>query len=142
RRGAQTTRAAAGALRSTGRTRRQNRRPARTRRWAPIVGRTVANKRAYGVRSHRRRVVLLPGADAYDLIGEPGDVLGELVVEDHRTRSVPLEDLDDLRTGERGVQIEDVGAEPVDRNAGLDEPAVIAAQQRHAVAVGDTEPVQ
>ena len=50
-----------------------------------------------------------------------------------------LEDVDQLGTGEGGVEVEHVGAELGDRDGGVDEPAVVAAHHGDRVALADAE---
>ena len=65
------------------------------------------------------------------------DQLGELLVVDDRHRLLALDDVGDLRRRERRVQVQRVGAELRARDRGLDEAAVVAAQDRDAVALAD-----
>jgi hypothetical protein len=44
----------------------------------------------------------------------------------------------ELRAGEGGVEVEQVGTELGDGDGRVDEPTVVAAQDRHGVALGDT----
>ena len=67
------------------------------------------------------------------------DQLGELVVVDDRRRLLALAHLTELRSGERGVQVEDVGAELGQGGGGIHEEAVVAAQHRNAVPLRDTD---
>ena len=62
---------------------------------------------------------------------------GELLVVDHRRRALALEHLDQLRTRERRVEEQDVGAELGGGHAGVDEAPVVAAHDRDAVALVD-----
>ena len=71
-----------------------------------------------GVRQH-------PGVDVR-LLEHPG----ELLVVDHDGRVLPLEHVDQLRAGERGVEVDQVGAELGRGDGGLDEAAVVAGHQR------------
>ncbi len=68
--------------------------------------------------------------------------LGELLVVDDRARRLALEHVDQLRTGEGGVEVEDVGAELGGRDGRVDEAAVVAAHHRDRVALTDAEPGQ
>ena len=53
-----------------------------------------------------------------------------------------LEDVDELRAGEGGVEVEDVGAELGGGDARVDEAAVVAAHDRDAVARADAARAQ
>ena len=64
------------------------------------------------------------------LVDQPGELL---VVHDD-LGALAVEDVDELRAGERGVQVEDVGAELGGGDAGVHEPPVVAAHDRDAVA--------
>ena len=55
------------------------------------------------------------------------DGLGELLVVDHCVDALALDHLGQRRPGERGVQQQHVGADPVGGDQGLDEAAVVAA---------------
>ena len=61
----------------------------------------------------------------------------ELLVVDHRARALALQHLDQLRSGERGVEVEDVGAQLGGGDGRVDEEAVVAAHHRDAVALAD-----
>ena len=56
-----------------------------------------------------------------------GEQLGELVVVDEHGGPLAVEDLDELGACERGVEVEQVGAELGRGDAGVDEAAVVAA---------------
>ena len=62
---------------------------------------------------------------------------GELLVVDDRRGPLALADLGDLRPGEGGVEKQRVGAELRAGDGRLDEAAVVAAQDRDAVALVD-----
>ena len=59
-----------------------------------------------------------------------GEQAGELLVVDHHGGLLALEHVDQLRSGEGGVEVEQVGAELGDRDRGVDEAAVVAAHHR------------
>ena len=61
------------------------------------------------------------------------------VVVDHDGGVLPLEHVDQLRAGERGVEVEQVGAELGRGHGGLDEAAVVAGHQRDRVALLDPQ---
>ncbi len=63
--------------------------------------------------------------------------VGELLVEHDRHRLLALDHLGDLRARERGVQVQAVGAQLGVGHGGLHEAAVVAAHDRHAVALLD-----
>ncbi len=63
------------------------------------------------------------------------DEVLELGVVDDRRRLLALGDLGDLRAGERGVQVQRVGAELRQRDGRVDEAAVVAAHDRDARAL-------
>ena len=62
---------------------------------------------------------------------------GELLVVDDDPGPLALEHVDQLRAGEGGVEVEQVGAELGDRDGGVDEAAVVAAHDRDGVALAD-----
>ena len=90
--------------------------------------------------------VLGPG-DHLDELGEPvarrAEEVGELLVVDEHLRALALQDVGQLRCGEAGVEQQRVGPEPRAGAEGLDEPAVVAAQDadglRRAVRDGGGE---
>ena len=65
------------------------------------------------------------------------DEVLELGVVDDRRRLLALGDLGDLRPGERGVEVQGVGAELRQRDRRVDEAAVVAAHDRDARALPD-----
>ena len=88
-------------------------------------------------------------AGAGDAASRPGDVApasvrprratsaGELLVEDDRARVLARADPGELRRRERGVEQQRVGAELGRRDERLDEPAVVATEDRDRVARDD-----
>ena len=79
--------------------------------------------------------VVVPGDHAREVDARLVDQRGELGVEDDRGRLLAVADLAELRRGEGGVEVEDVGAELRQRHRDVDEVAVVAAQHRDAVAL-------
>jgi hypothetical protein len=79
--------------------------------------------------------VVGPGDEALAPLGSLGDELGELLVVDERDRVLALDDVGDLGRREHRVEVQRMGAELRERHRGLDEPAVVAAHDRHAVAL-------
>ena len=77
-----------------------------------------------------------PGQDVLD-VGAGLEERGELLVVDDDGRRLALEHVGQLRAGEGGVEVDDVGAELGGRDAGVDEAAVVAAHDGHAVARAD-----
>ena len=67
------------------------------------------------------------------------DQLCELLVIDDDRGPVTLEDLDELGSGEGGVEVEDVGAELGGGDRGVEEATVVATHDRHTVAFVDTQ---
>ena len=67
---------------------------------------------------------------------------GELLVVDHDRGLLALEDVDQLRAGEGGVEVDQVRAELGRGDRGLDEAAVVAGHQSDRVTLGDPELLQ
>ena len=78
-------------------------------------------------------LLLLPGNEAPQRAGAAGQQICELLVVDQGCRFLPLEHVGQLRAGEGGVQVERDGAELGAGHRRLDEVAVVAAHDRHAV---------
>jgi hypothetical protein len=78
-----------------------------------------------------------PRDEALMILGGLGDQVRELLVVDERDRLLALDDVGDLRGSEGGVEVERVGAELRERHGGLHEAAVVAGQDRDAVARAD-----
>ena len=126
-----------GALGSTGGARRQQdqsclcgpswrgRRPA----WAAISFSTV---RVVGLRMVGPR----DDAGGVGLVGQRTvHRVGELLVVDHRVGAFAVDHLGQRRAGERRVQQQHVGADPVGRDQRLDEAAVVAAHDGQPLPV-------
>ncbi len=77
-----------------------------------------------------------PGQDPVGRLG-PGEQPGELLVVDDGLRLLAGQHVGQLRAGERGVEVEHVGAELGDCRTRVDEPAVVAAHHRHPVTLAD-----
>ena len=88
-------------------------------------------------RTVERAVGVAPGDEARAALRGVGDQARELLVVDQRDRLLARDHVGDLRSGERGVQVQRVGAELGAGDRRLDEVAVVAAQDRHAVALVD-----
>ncbi len=129
------------ALRRAGRARGEDHRAARlARRHRRRTGRRGAIRCSSesSIRSRRRR--RRPPAQATKRLrpsAASATQVGELLVVDDRARLLALDHLGDLRAGERGVEVQAVGAELGQRHGGLDEAAVVAAHDGDAVALVD-----
>ncbi len=88
-----------------------------------------------------RRRVVGPAEDPHRDRGLPDEV-GELLVVDEHGGLVASEHLDQLRAGEGGVEVERVGPQLGCGDARIDEAAVVAAHDRHPVALPDPELAQ
>ncbi len=71
-----------------------------------------------------------------------GDQSGELLVVDDHLGLVALEHLDELGAGEGRVEVDRVGAQLGHGDAGVDEPAVVAAHDGHAVSLAHAQLAQ
>ena len=88
-----------------------------------------------GQRLERVRAGALgPGPPAAVRRVDAGQELGVLVVVDQQVRALALRDVAQLRAGEVGVEQDDPGAALRGREERLEEVAVVAAQDRDAVA--------
>ena len=120
----------------------------------PVVPRREDHRLALlGGRDHGRRVALVdqllerrvvqaalalcPGDEALAPLRALLDEVGELLVEDQRARALALDDVGDLRPGEGGVEVQRIDPELRAGDGGVDEAAVVAAHDRHAVALHD-----
>ena len=78
---------------------------------------------------------VVPRHDPFAALAGLGEQAAELLVVDDRARALALHHLGQLRAGEGRVQVERVGSELRKRKGGLDEAAVVAAHDPHAVAL-------
>ena len=82
-------------------------------------------------------LLVVPGDEALAPLARVVEQAGELLVVDDPGRLLALDDLGQLRRREGGVEVERVRAQLGDRHRGVDEAAVVAAHDRHAVALLD-----
>jgi hypothetical protein len=102
------------------------------------VGRVALGDQVFECRQVGRVAVVDPADEAAHPLGRLGHQAGELLVVDQGDRLFAAHDIGELRAGERGVQVDDVGAELRARDRRLDEAAVVAAHDRDAVALEDS----
>ena len=103
-----------------------------------VVGRPLGDQLVEGLEALGEvgLVAVHPGQHPVVGLGLPEQV-GELLVVDDERGLLALEHVDELRTGERGVQVEHVGAQLGHGQADVDEAPVVAAHHRDAVALAD-----
>ncbi len=127
---------ARGALRRARRTRGEDHDPPFLRRRGELRFRARRDQlleRGVG----RARAGLAPRDEALAPLRTFGDQLGELLVIDHSGRVFAAQHVGDLRSGERRVQIQRAGAQLRAGDRRLDEATVVAAHDRHVLALAD-----
>src|SRR5215217_2339295 len=125
-----------GALRRAGGAGGEDRRLARLLRRAEVRDLTAGGERL-DARVAGLLLGLVPGDEAREVDLGVAEQVRELLVVDERLRGLALEHVGQLRLGERRVEEEGVRAELRAGHDRLDEAAVVAAHDRHAVARAD-----